>query len=158
MISSIVYGLHDMFVERPGVTLAATGIFGFSKNRFITNLRYGLARVILYSAERAVIDGGGIGKMLWKDLTLPKGAARAPIWGTSASKAVVDAARTKARSQLARGGALAIRGGKFLLSAPARPYLIVGAATIAAGYAVGRTKGVRTAPPINTRFVMGAPM
>lgn len=158
MIGNLVYALHDALVERPAVTLAATGIFGFSQNRFIVNLRYGLARVILYTAERAVIDSGGIGKMLWKDLTLPKGAARPPIWGTSATRAATQAARVKARAGAARGGALAVQAGRFLISAPARPYLIVASATIAAGYAVGRTRGVRTAPPINTRFVMGAPV
>ena len=158
MIGNIIYGLHDLLVERPLTTLAATGVFGFSKNRFIVNLRYGLARIILYTAERAVIDTGGIGKMLWKDLTLPKGAARAPIWGTSATRAATQAGRIKARAGAARAGALAVQAGRLLISAPARPYLIAASATIAAGYAVGRTRGVRTAPPINTRFVMGAPM
>lgn len=158
MIGNIVYGLHNVFVEHPLTTLAATGIFGFSKNQFIINLRYGLARIIFYTAERAVIDSGGIGKMLYQDLTLKKGAARPPIWKGSPSQKAAAAGRKKGAMQLARAKGTVVAAGRFLLSAPVRPYLLAGAATIASGYAVGRTRGVRTAPPINTGYVMGAPM
>lgn len=158
MIGNIVYGLHNVFVEHPLTTLAATGIFGFSKNRFITNLRYGLARIIFYTAERAVIDSGGIGKMLYQDLTLKKGAARPPIWKGSPSQKAAQAGRQRVSSLAIRAKAPLVAAGRFLISAPARPYLLAGAATIVSGYAVGRTRGVRTAPPTNTRFVMGAPM
>jgi len=158
MIGNVIYGLHNVFVEHPLTTLAATGIFGFSKNRAITNLRYGLARIVFYTAERAVIDSGGIGRMLYKDLTLPKGAARPPIWKGSPSQKAVAAGRQRASTLLLRAKAPLFAAGRFLISAPARPYLLAGAATVAAGYAVGRTRGVRTAPPLNTQYVMGAPM
>ena len=158
MISNIVYGLHNVFVENPLTTLAATGIFGFSKNRAIVNLRYALARIVFYSAERAVFDAGNIGKILYKDLTLPKGAARPPIWKGSPTQKAAQAGRQRVSSLAIRAKAPLVAAGRFLISAPARPYLIGGAATIASGYAVGRTRGVRTAPPINTGFVMGAPM
>ena len=158
MISNIVYGLHNLFVENPLTTLAATGIFGFSKNRAIVNLRYALARIVFYSAERAVFDAGNIGKILYNDLTLPKGAARPPIWKGSPTQKAATAARRRASSTVLRSKAQLGAAGRFLISAPVRPYLIAGAATIVSGYAVGRTRGVRTAPPINTGFVMGAPM
>jgi len=158
MIGNIIYALHDTIVNNPIKALAATGIFGFSKNQFVVNLRYGLGRVIFYTAERAIIDSGGIGRMLYEDLKVKKGGARPPIWKGSPTQKAATAGRQRATAFLARAKAPLGAVGRFLISAPARPYLLVGAATIVAGYAVGRTRGVRTAPPINTRFVMGAPM
>lgn len=158
MIGNLIYGLHEVITQHPIKTLVATGIFGFSKNRAIVNVRYALARVAFYTTERAFLDTGSIGKMLYKDLTLPKGAARPPIWKGSPTQRAVQTARQSAKKAAGRAIAPALRLGGLVLTTPVRQWAVVGGTIVSTGYAIGRTQGVRKAPPTNTGYVLGGPL
>lgn len=164
MIGNIVYALK-WTLDHPLQALAFTLPFGLTTYTPIANLRFALTRSAIYMAGRMLMDGGTQGKMFFEDLTRPKGAPKPPLYRGSELQRAVQAGKGKARAPLARTGTrlapytrpLLAAGAAFITS-PVGFYTTVAASTVVAGIAVGRTDGVRTAPPTNQRFVMGAPM
>lgn len=158
MISQVIYALRYP-LEHPVQSLAATAVFGFSKNQAVVNVRFAMARISYYMAERALFDAGNMGKMLYEDLKVKKGQTRPPIWKGSQGQQALNAGR---RTALARIAPVATQGGRmlaFLVATPVRTYLTATTLYVGAGYAVGRTHGARTAPAIiQSRYVMGSPI
>ena len=145
--------------------LAFTLPFGLTKATPIANLRFALTRAAIYQSGRMLMDSGSMFSMFWEDLTRPKGAPKPPLYKGSELQRAVTAGKGKARAPIARIGTRLgpyarplLLAGSGLLRSPIGFYTTVAAASIVAGVAVGRTDGVRTAPPTNQRFVMGAPM
>ena len=152
MIGTIIYAmkwavthpLHSMALLAPFAATSAGKRLGFA-----------FARTAVFQAGRMLLDSGEIGKIFFEELRRPKGSARPPLYkGSELQKAVRLGKGAASRSAIARVTPVA----RFLLGTPFRFYTTVGAATIAAGYAVGRTHGVRTAPPLQTQYVLGAPV
>lgn len=164
MIGHIIYALK-WTLDHPIQALAFTLPFGVTSFTPIANLRFALARSAIYMTGRFLMDSGAQGKMFFEDLTRPKGAPRPPLYKGSELQRAVQVGKGKARAPVARAGArispyarpLLLGAGRFVAT-PVGFWVTVAAAGAVAGILVGRTDGVRTAPPTNTRFVMGAPM
>lgn len=149
-------------MEHPLHTLAVTSAFGFTKNRLITNFRRFLIKTTIYYTGQFAIDSGALSKIFWEEMKKPKGAPR-PIYykGSQLQKATQMGKswlRKQATKPIASAGTRLLPIARFLFLTPFRTYLTLGTAYTAVGFAVGRTHVVRTAPPTNTQFVMGAPM
>ena len=152
MIGSVIYALKYA-IEHPlqsmlFITPIATTPLG-------KKLTYAFARVAVFQTGRMLLDSGEFGKIFIEELRRPKGSPRPPLYKGSELQRAVRLGKGKvSRSAITRAAPVA----RFLLGTPFRFYTTVGAAYIGAGYAVGRTRVVRTAPPTNTQYVMGAPM
>jgi hypothetical protein len=152
MIGTIVYALK-WAVTHPFHSMAL--LVPFAATPAGKNLTYAFARTAVFQTGRMLLDSGEIGKIFFEELRRPKGAPRPPLYrGTELQRAVRLGRGAISRGAIARVAPI----GRFLLLSPFRAYLTAATITIGAGYAVGRTHGVRTAPPTNTRYVLGAPL
>lgn len=152
MIGNIVYALR-WAVEHPLQSMAL--LVPFAATSPGKKLSYAFARTAVFQAGRMLLDSGEIGKIFFEELRRPTGAPRPPLYkGTELQKAVRLGKGAVSRGAIARLAPIA----RFLLLSPFRVYTTAAVITIGSGYAVGRTHNVRTAPPLNTRYVMGAPM
>ena len=107
-------------------------------------LSFAFARTAVFQLGRMLLDSGEIGKIFFEELKRPAGSPKPPLYrGTELQKAVRLGRGAVTRSTAARLSP-AVR---FLLGTPIRFYTTAAAATITAGYAVGSTHVVRTAPP-----------
>jgi hypothetical protein len=152
MIGSILYGLR-WAIEHPVqsiVFLAPVAATPWGKK-----LSFAFARTAVFQLGRMLLDSGEIGKIFLEELKRPIGAPRPPLYrGTELQKAVRLGKAATTRSVATRIAPVA----RFLLGSPFRFYTTAAAVTIGAGYAVGRTDVVRTAPPTNTQYVLGGPL
>lgn len=140
MIGSVIYALRYA-VEHPVQMLIFTAPFAAST--LGKNIGYAFLRTAVFQAGRMLLDSGAIGKIFWEELTRPKGAPRGPLYkGTELQRAVGLGRGAISKSATARIAPAA----RFLLGTPFRFYTTAAAATITAGYAVGSTHVVQTAP------------
>lgn len=118
-------------------------------------LSFAFARTAVFQLGRMLLDSGEIGKIFFEELKRPAGSPKPPLYrGSELQKAVQIGRGAAARSAVARLAPI----GRFLLGTPFRFYTTAATITIGAGYAVGRTEGVRTAPSLQTNYVLGAPL
>ena len=152
MIGTIIYYLR-WAIDHPVQSMAF--LIPIAATPVGQRLTYAMARIAVFQTGRMLLDSGEFGKIFYEELRRPKGAPKPPLYkGTELQKAVRTGKSALSRGAIARIAPI----GRFLLGTPFRFYTTATTVTIAAGYAVGRTDVVRTAPPTNTRFVMGAPM
>lgn len=152
MIGNIIYALK-WAVEHPLHSMAF--LAPIAATPLGKRLGYAFARTAVFQLGRMLLDSGEIGKIFFEELKRPKGAARPPLYkGTELQKAVRIGRTAATQSAATRLAPL----GRFLLGTPIRFYTTAAAVTVGAGYAVGRTKAVRTAPPTNVGYVLGAPL
>lgn len=144
MIGNLIYGLRWL-IEHPIEALAATAIIT-SKGRIASNIRYAVARTTIYWVGQQLIDAGSIGKIFFEELKRPAGAKRPPLYRGS-NLQVASAQARRGIAQRAAGAATRLSPiARFLIGTPLRAYLLAGTGIAAAGYAVGKTDVVRTAP------------
>lgn len=152
MISSVIYALK-WAITHPLHSLALLAPFAATPAG--QRLGYAFARTAVFQTGRMLLDSGEIGKIFFEELRRPKGSPRPPLYkGTELQRAVQLGRGAVTRGAISRVAPI----GRFLLLTPFRAYLTAAAITVGAGYAVGRTHVVRTAPQLNTRYVMGAPL
>jgi len=164
MIGHIIYALKWTF-DHPIQALAFTIPFGVTSFTPIANLRFALTRSAIYMAGRMLMDAGSQGQMFWQDLTRPKGAPKPPLYRGSELQKAVRAGGSKAKAPIGRIGTRVgpyvrplITAGVAFVSTPVGAGLTLSGIGLGVGYLAGKTDVVRTAPPTNTQFVMGAPM
>lgn len=152
MISNVIYALR-WAIEHPLqsmmflVPVAATPLG--------KKLSFAFARTAVFQAGRMLLDSGEVGKIFLEEFRRPAGSPRPPLYrGSELQRAVRIGRGAVSKSAIARVAPIA----RFFLGTPFRFYTTAAVVTIGAGYAVGRTHGVRTAPPLGQRFVMGAPL
>lgn len=152
MIGSVIYALKYAMEHPLQAMLFVAPIAATPLGKKLT---FAFARVAVFQTGRMLLDSGEFGKIFIEELRRPKGAPRPPLYrGSELQRAVRLGKGAASKSAIARAAPIA----RFLLGTPFRFYTTVGAAYIGAGYAVGRTDVVRTAPPTNTRYVLGAPL
>lgn len=152
MIGNILYGLR-WAIEHPVQSMIF--LTPIAMTPLGKKLSFAFARTAVFQLGRMLLDSGEIGKIFFEELKRPKGSPKPPLYkGTELQKAVQLGRGAVSRSAAARIAPV----GRFLLGTPIRFYTTAVAVTIGAGYAVGKTEGVRTAPPLQTGYVLGAPV
>lgn len=145
MIGNIVYALKWL-ADHPVQALAFTIPFGITTFKPIADFRYAMARIAVHTTGRFLLDSGDIGKIFYEEFTRPKGAPRPPLYrGTELQKAV-KAGKKRALTPITAIATRIAPAARLLLASRGGFYGVAAITTITAGYAIGRTHVVRTAP------------